>query len=66
MAQYYARTNQLDKTKRYLDWALDHALDSGVMPEQVDPISGDVVSVTPLVWSHAEFINTVLDLTKAK
>jgi GH15 family glucan-1,4-alpha-glucosidase len=41
---------------------MDRALQSGSMSEQFDPDNGFGVSVTPLVWSHAEFVNTVLDL----
>ncbi len=64
MAQYYARIDRLDKTKMYIDWAIRAALPSGVMSEQVNPGNGQPLSVTPLVWSHAELINTVLDLVK--
>lgn len=62
MAQYYARINQLDKTRYYLDWVLEHTLNSGVISEQIHPENGQPISVTPLVWSHAEYINTCLDL----
>lgn len=65
LSQYYIRTKQLDKARKYMDWVANHALPSGVLSEQVDPISGDIISVTPLVWSHAEFINTALDLSNA-
>jgi GH15 family glucan-1,4-alpha-glucosidase len=66
MAQYYVRTNQLIKARAYLDWTADKALPSGVLSEQVNPSTSEVISVTPLVWSHAEFINTALDLAKAE
>lgn len=66
MAQYYIRTGELDKAKQYIEWSLNHAYTSGVLSEQVNPITGEMVSVAPLVWSHAEFINTVLDLHKVK
>lgn len=65
MAQYYVRAKQTDKARHYLDWCMSHALPSGVFSEQVNPNNGYPVSVTPLVWSHAEFINTVLDISKA-
>lgn len=64
MAQYYSKIGQLDKTRHYLDWAMKLALPSGVLSEQVDPVSGAPLSVTPLVWSHAELVNTVIDLVK--
>lgn len=61
MAQFYIRYRQLDKAKAIIDWAKFRALPSGVMSEQIHPETGEPVSVTPLVWSHAEFINTVID-----
>lgn len=64
MAQYYMRRGEVDKARGYIDWAIDRALPSGVFSEQVDPNDGRVLSVTPLVWSHADFVNTVLDLAK--
>lgn len=63
MAQYAIRVGDYDEAKRLLAWAESQALPSGVLPEQVNPNDSSPVSVTPLVWSHAEYINTILDLT---
>ena len=65
MAQFYVRTQRPDKARYYLDWTMSKALPSGVLSEQINPTTGEPLSVTPLVWSHAEFINTAIDLTKA-
>ncbi len=65
MAQYYVRTKQLDRARELVDWTQQHTLPSGVLSEQVNPSDGSPISVTPLVWSHAEYINTVLDLARA-
>jgi GH15 family glucan-1,4-alpha-glucosidase len=62
MAQYYIRRRQPDRAKHYIDWVLNHALQSGVLSEQVNPNDGAPVSVAPLVWSHTETVNTILDL----
>lgn len=62
LAQYYATASQTDKAKLLLDWALKHELPSGALSEQFDPESGSPLGVTPLVWSHAEMVNTLLDL----
>lgn len=62
LAQYYIRTNSRSKAKQLITWAINHALPSGVLSEQVNPSDGSPLSVTPLVWSHAELINTLLDL----
>lgn len=64
IAQSYIRMQKIDKAESLLDWTLDHALPSGVLSEQVNPNDGSPVSVTPLVWSHAELVNTILDMTR--
>lgn len=64
LAQYYVRTGDIKKGKHYVRWSMGHALPSGVLPEQVNPENGSPVSVTPLVWSHAELANTILDIAK--
>lgn len=65
-AQYYIRTHQLDRAQKYVDWVKARASHSGMLSEQVNPYTGYAVSVSPLVWSHAELINTLLDLYKVK
>ncbi len=61
LSQYYAANGELSLAKKYIDWSLSHALPSGVLSEQVMPENGGIVGVTPLVWSHAELINAILD-----
>jgi GH15 family glucan-1,4-alpha-glucosidase len=56
--------DSLDKALGLLRWALSHANTSGVMAEQLDPLSGDPLSVSPLAWSHAAFINTLHALAR--
>jgi GH15 family glucan-1,4-alpha-glucosidase len=41
-------------------WVADKALPSGVLAEQLDPLSGAHISVSPLTWSHSTFVATVL------
>ena len=41
-------------------WVVDKALPSGVLAEQVDPLTGAHVSVSPLTWSHSTFVATVM------
>ncbi len=42
-----------------LNWVAQIALRSGVLAEQVNPFTGEPVSVSPLTWSHATFIIAV-------
>lgn len=64
LAQYYIQTNREDDAERLVRWTMDRMQPSGVMSEQYDPEDGSPLGVTPLVWSHAEFVNTILDLYK--
>jgi hypothetical protein len=43
-----------------LEWVADHALQSGVLAEQVNPYTNKPLSVSPLTWSHATLVNTVV------
>lgn len=62
LAQFYASAGAPDKAQALLDWAISRELPSGVLSEQYDPETGSPLGVTPLVWSHAELVNTLLDL----
>lgn len=42
-----------------LEWTCDHAVHSGVLAEQMNPITGEHISTAPLIWSHAEFVLAV-------
>jgi GH15 family glucan-1,4-alpha-glucosidase len=64
LSQYMASVNQIDRAHGLLDWALSRELPSGVLSEQFDPETGSPLGVTPLVWSHAELVNTLLDLNE--
>ena len=64
LAQYYTGIGDTDKAQAMLHWALARELPSGVLSEQFDPETAAPLGVTPLVWSHAEMVNTILDLSK--
>lgn len=49
---------QLDEALKLLNWAADRAEPSGVLAEQFHPYTGEPISVSPLTWSHAEFVVT--------
>jgi glucoamylase len=62
VAQYYLQIARNPDAEELIDWTLKHALKSGVLSEQVNPTDASPLGVAPLVWSHAELINTLLDL----
>ncbi|HEY0831993.1 MAG TPA: glycoside hydrolase family 15 protein, partial [Candidatus Dormibacteraeota bacterium] len=47
-----------------VDWVVAHQMAGGLLSEQLDPNTGSPLSVSPLTWSHAEFIVTVDDFCK--
>lgn len=55
----------LQFAKDTFDWALSHQYVSGVLAEQLNPYTAESRSATPLVWSHAVFIETTLHYLKA-
>jgi GH15 family glucan-1,4-alpha-glucosidase len=56
-AQYELLRGEIDKTNTTLGWVQSIAVSTGMLPEQLS----DPPSVSPLVWSHAEFVTTLLD-----
>jgi GH15 family glucan-1,4-alpha-glucosidase len=63
LAQYrIAHATTLDELQQalpLLQWVQQHALHSGVMAEQVNPFTSEPLSVSPLTWSHAEYVLTI-------
>jgi len=56
-----AKTRQdLDEAMPIFDWVANHALPSGVLAEQVHPLTNAPLSVSPLTWSHATMVATLV------
>lgn len=71
LAEYYTskakNLEELDKAMQILDWTVKQALPSGVLAEQMNPITGQHTSVSPLTWSHSTFVAAVINyLNKLK
>ena len=62
LAQIYNELGRPQDAMPLIDWATSKMLKSGVLSEQLNPDSGEFLSVAPLIWSHAEIINTILDV----
>jgi GH15 family glucan-1,4-alpha-glucosidase len=56
LAEYYIDTGKISEAEKLINWVINRATKSGLLPEQVDPETFESVSVIPLVWSHAEYI----------
>lgn len=68
LAEYYIATakttEELKKAEKILLWITDLALPSGVLAEQIDPITGGPISLSPLAWSHSTFVATTISYLK--
>jgi GH15 family glucan-1,4-alpha-glucosidase len=54
-------SEELQEAIPILEWVASRALPSGVLAEQVHPFTNQPLSVSPLTWSHATFVTTVLE-----
>jgi GH15 family glucan-1,4-alpha-glucosidase len=65
LAQWYiAKAKNKEELKEALpviEWVASTALPSGILAEQVNPYTNKPLSVSPLTWSHAAFVTTVLE-----
>ncbi len=68
MAQYEIKKaknkKELTPALEMLQWAQSTASKSGIMAEQIHPVTKAPLSTAPLVWSHAEFVITVDEYLK--
>jgi GH15 family glucan-1,4-alpha-glucosidase len=55
---------ELSQARDDLRWVANRALSSGILSEQIHPHTGEQLSVAPLIWSHSEFVLTVLQYIK--
>jgi GH15 family glucan-1,4-alpha-glucosidase len=56
----------LDEAYKLIKWAAGRATETGIMPEQVHPKTGDPLSVAPLTWSHSEYIDAIMRYQEKK
>jgi GH15 family glucan-1,4-alpha-glucosidase len=68
LAQWYVATakstHDLKPARDIINWAVAHQMPAGLLSEQLDPNTGAPLSVSPLTWSHAEFIVAVDDFCR--
>ncbi|HXE55272.1 MAG TPA: glycoside hydrolase family 15 protein [Tepidisphaeraceae bacterium] len=53
-------TAELKNALPIFEWTASHALESGVLAEQVNPYTNEPISVSPLTWSHATVVSTAI------
>ncbi|MDD4628790.1 MAG: glycoside hydrolase family 15 protein [Candidatus Peribacteraceae bacterium] len=54
------KTSDLEPARKILEWVAKYASKTGLLAEQLHPLTGAPLSVAPLTWSHATYVETVL------
>ncbi len=65
MALYNCRLGNFEKAKTLIDWSAKHVDELQLFAEQVNRENGEPISASPLAWSHAMFILSLLDFKDA-
>jgi oligosaccharide amylase len=53
----------MESAAKDIEW-VTRFTNSGMLSEQLNPYNGEPLSATPLTWSHAEFVRTVIEYNK--
>lgn len=61
LAQYNLEHDNTIAAEAILTWTKQHMSATGVLAEQLDPATGQNLSVAPLTWSQAEYVSCLLD-----
>lgn len=59
LAQLEIVRGRPERAHGWLNWVCDRATSTGILSEQFHPLHGAPLSVSPLTWSHAEYVRTV-------
>lgn len=65
MALYQCQLLNYDKARVLIDWCAKHVDELKLFSEQIQKDSGEPISASPLAWSHAMFILSLLDYKAA-
>lgn len=60
LSQGKVTLDMLSYAESVFEWVIQHKFQSGVLAEQLNAYTGESLSATPLVWSHAVFVETML------
>lgn len=60
LAMVLAMSNRLEEAQAILDHVASVAGNAGILSEQVDPVSRELLGNLPLIFSHAEFLRACL------
>jgi oligosaccharide amylase len=59
LAEARLNLGEAARARELLQWVVEQASATELLPEQVDARTGEPASVTPLTWSHSTFVDVV-------
>ncbi|MHB8586574.1 MAG: glycoside hydrolase family 15 protein [Thermoplasmatota archaeon] len=59
LAEAHLMMGHSERTKELIEWTASKASSTGLLPEQLDAVTGEHTSVTPLTWSHSTFLDVL-------
>ena len=59
LAEARLRLGNPDRCRELIEWVATHATPTRLLPEQLDRVTGEPKSATPLTWSHSTFVDVV-------
>ncbi len=62
LSQMYLSLGRIEDGQELIGWVTSFSSSSGTLSEQRNPYTNTPIGVDPLVWSHAELVNTIIDL----
>src|SRR5688572_19330576 len=65
LAENLAKSGKLADAVQIFDSMLKHASPAGLMPEEVDPVSGELLGNYPQGFTHIGLINAALSINEA-
>ena len=66
MVSALARSGQISRARERLDMVLSHASDLGLLAEEIDPRSGELLGNFPQAFSHVGVISAALAIDAAE
>jgi GH15 family glucan-1,4-alpha-glucosidase len=66
LAQALAETGELDRARRTFESAIAYANDVGLLAEEVDPASGELLGNYPQAFSHIGLVNAAWAISQAE
>ena len=54
----------MENPNHTIEWIKQYASPAGILAEQLHPYTGAPLSVAPLTWSHATYVETILQFVK--